>query len=1331
MKKYITLALALLILLSLFTVHGYEGTLYVESSAFTDMDDAVTIAKRKEIRMVGDVTWKSGIRDFYAAVFSLDGGGGTLKIESDISINAGCNIVFKNVLLDLGGKHFITVGAGGNVTLGSGAKVSGGAGSHGGAFSLGGEGASLTMQEGSGITGSNAKTAAAVAVGKGASLNLLGGTVTGNTSTDEAGGAIRAIKGSCVVLGGKANVTGNLSAGKESNIVITDADILRVREDYKGSAGITLSGGNEETKRFGQLDGETAGNRLFSDQDKTLTAVIARDGSLVWGDTAKANTSDTGKKSESSPSNEKLYEQTKNLTADDEKAASGGKAFKVGKNYYDDLLQAVNDAGGKTVYLIADSEWNDAVKDFYQTALNIDGNGFELKLPGVIYINRGSSLTLSNVTVDLGGKCLKAMGTGHITLDKGAVLKNGGADFAGALSAEGNGCTVTMKPGSIITGAKGKIGAGIATLTGANIELLGGVIENGTADSGGAVYIASGSKVTIGGDFTLRNNKSGGAEGGIEIADSGALTVTGEFTGSAGIKIPGAADSKIGTETGGAKGTEKIYAIGTDLVVTTDGKGGLVLGKSGQSKVSSSSGKTGESKTEEKAASGGKAFKVGSKTYDDLGSAVNDAGGAKITMVADGEWTGDLKDFYGMNIIIDGGGHTLKLDSVKYINRGSSLTLSNITVDLGGKCLKAMGTGHITLDKGAVLKNGGADFAGALSAEGNGCTVTMKPGSIITGAKGKIGAGIATLTGANIELLGGVIENGTADSGGAVYIASGSKVTIGGDFTLRNNKSGGAEGGIEIADSGALTVTGEFTGSAGIKIPGAADSKIGTETGGAKGTEKIYAIGTDLVVTTDGKGGLVLGKSGQSKVSDKSSITEEKEKEENTESIYYTDKSGWTASANTVAPGREASKAIDGNYSTCWHTEYGWEDNMVTWKTPLPHNLDIDFKEPLDISGFTLITNPTAPAGQPTKMQFFVKIDGEYKLVKEYKYNITSESYSQTIENKFNAAVRAEGVRLLYIDALDGHGTLAEIEIMKPEEGMKSEPFDEFLATMGKNEFYPIPMSGATASYDGLNWSRTVPGNVLDGSISTSWQADPSEKPPYNLVIDMGDVYTVNGFRYTTRQTKWFDGYWEKFNIWISDNGKDYTLLKENETFLPRTLATQDRLFGSEVTTRFFKFEILAGTGNLASLAEIEFLEDFDSYMERRKEEEQYYTLKAGSKEMILKDGKKELSGAPYIENGTTFIPLRGLLEEMGASVEWNDYDRSVNIKKGNTEICLQIRNKNVYVTSVKSGKERYTLASAPRITDSLTYIPLRFVSEMLGYTVEWNAETGEINIKN
>ena len=85
----------------------------------------------------------------------------------------------------------------------------------------------------------------------------------------------------------------------------------------------------------------------------------------------------------------------------------------------------------------------------------------------------------------------------------------------------------------------------------------------------------------------------------------------------------------------------------------------------------------------------------------------------------------------------------------------------------------------------------------------------------------------------------------------------------------------------------------------------------------------------------------------------------------------------------------------------------------------------------------------------------------------------------------------------------------------------------------------------------------------------------------------------------------------------------------------------------------------------------------------------------------------------------------------MGASVEWNEADRSVSIKKKNKEIYLQIRNKNVYVTSVKSGKERYTLASPPRITDGRTYIPLRFVSEMLGYSVEWNALRNEVYIKN
>ena len=364
-------------------------------------------------------------------------------------------------------------------------------------------------------------------------------------------------------------------------------------------------------------------------------------------------------------------------------------------------------------------------------------------------------------------------------------------------------------------------------------------------------------------------------------------------------------------------------------------------------------------------------------------------------------------------------------------------------------------------------------------------------------------------------------------------------------------------------------------------------------------------------------------------------------------------------------------------------------------------------------------------------MNFYVKIKGEYKLVKEYKFNVSATSYSQTIVNDFGASVKAEGVRLLYIDALDGHGTLAELEIIKPKEGMKSEPFEDFLYTMGKNALYPIPLKDAEADYDGEDWGRSVPENILDGSTTTSWQANTNMKAPYFLTVDLGEVCTLSGFNYTPRQAVYFDGFWEKYNIHISDDGVNYTLLEENLSFLPRTLAALTHIFPEKVKTQYIKFEILRGTGNLASCAELEFLEDFDAYMVRREATEQYFTLKIGSNEIVHKKGTETLDVAPYIENGTTFIPLRGLLELMGAEVTWDGEYRAVTIKKDTTEIYLQIRNKNVFVTTTKNGKERYTLLAAPRIENGRTFIPVRFVSEMLGYNVSWDGETQEVKITN
>ena len=81
----------------------------------------------------------------------------------------------------------------------------------------------------------------------------------------------------------------------------------------------------------------------------------------------------------------------------------------------------------------------------------------------------------------------------------------------------------------------------------------------------------------------------------------------------------------------------------------------------------------------------------------------------------------------------------------------------------------------------------------------------------------------------------------------------------------------------------------------------------------------------------------------------------------------------------------------------------------------------------------------------------------------------------------------------------------------------------------------------------------------------------------------------------------------------------------------------------------------------------------------------------------------------------------------MGSTVSWNAENETITIDQN--KITMQIQDELVYVNDSRYGIVRYTLRVAPMIKDSRTFIPLRFVSEQLGYDVSWNGETREITI--
>lgn len=98
----------------------------------------------------------------------------------------------------------------------------------------------------------------------------------------------------------------------------------------------------------------------------------------------------------------------------------------------------------------------------------------------------------------------------------------------------------------------------------------------------------------------------------------------------------------------------------------------------------------------------------------------------------------------------------------------------------------------------------------------------------------------------------------------------------------------------------------------------------------------------------------------------------------------------------------------------------------------------------------------------------------------------------------------------------------------------------------------------------------------------------------------------------------------------------------------------------------------------------------------------------------------------PYIEDGTTLVGYRAIMEALDADVSWDGDTQTVTAVKGDTTITLTIGSDTAYVNG-----EAKTLSLSPQIINDSTIIPVRFISEELGMKVEWTQGTKLITISS
>lgn len=97
----------------------------------------------------------------------------------------------------------------------------------------------------------------------------------------------------------------------------------------------------------------------------------------------------------------------------------------------------------------------------------------------------------------------------------------------------------------------------------------------------------------------------------------------------------------------------------------------------------------------------------------------------------------------------------------------------------------------------------------------------------------------------------------------------------------------------------------------------------------------------------------------------------------------------------------------------------------------------------------------------------------------------------------------------------------------------------------------------------------------------------------------------------------------------------------------------------------------------------------------------------------------------PQRIDGRIMVPLRGVMEKIGAEVKWEGATRTVSAIRGTSTLQMRLGER----TAVVNGN-LVTLDVPAQQINGVTMVPLRFMGEALGAEVEWNGAMQRIDIK-
>jgi len=97
---------------------------------------------------------------------------------------------------------------------------------------------------------------------------------------------------------------------------------------------------------------------------------------------------------------------------------------------------------------------------------------------------------------------------------------------------------------------------------------------------------------------------------------------------------------------------------------------------------------------------------------------------------------------------------------------------------------------------------------------------------------------------------------------------------------------------------------------------------------------------------------------------------------------------------------------------------------------------------------------------------------------------------------------------------------------------------------------------------------------------------------------------------------------------------------------------------------------------------------------------------------------------SPLIVENRTLVPIRAIIEALGGDVSWDEETQTVSLTMDKNVITLVIGSDKAIVNETEKS-----LDVSPRVINERTMLPIRFIAESFGFSVDWNESEQRITI--